>query len=238
MSVADEDVHGLGQTVCELSTEDESISQVPELWGTDEREADMTREEAISWLKEMKDTIELYNDLSKSYTFDKYPQAIDMAISALHFEADCRSCMWREKYEEQTEPSDLAKDCENLAKDCETDLISRADALEQMAQAECGLHYEDCEADNCWCLYIKRILDLPSVSAERVVEKYQTSNGEEYITVSEKEYIPVIRCKDCEYYQVPKQYAYKNSKLCCRSALQKVEENDFCSWAKMKGGAE
>ena len=43
----------------------------------------MTREEALQWLKEMKDTIELYNDLSKSYTFDKYPQAIDIAISAL-----------------------------------------------------------------------------------------------------------------------------------------------------------
>ena len=43
----------------------------------------MTREEAIEWLKEMKDTIELYNALSNSYTFDKYPQAIDMAIEAL-----------------------------------------------------------------------------------------------------------------------------------------------------------
>ena len=46
----------------------------------------MTRDEAITWLKEMKDTIELYNDLSHSYTFDKYPQAIDMAIYALNRE--------------------------------------------------------------------------------------------------------------------------------------------------------
>ena len=43
----------------------------------------MKRDEAIEWLKEMKDTIELYNALSNSYTFDKFPQAIDMAISAL-----------------------------------------------------------------------------------------------------------------------------------------------------------
>lgn len=43
-----------------------------------------------------------------------------------------------------------------------SDLISRADALEQMAQAECGLHYDDCEADNCSCSYIQRILDIPS----------------------------------------------------------------------------
>ena len=46
-----------------------------------------------------------------------------------------------------------------------SDLISRADALEQMAQAECGLHYGDCEADNCSCSYIKRILDIPSADA-------------------------------------------------------------------------
>ena len=93
----------------------------------------MTREEAIQWLKEMKDTIELYNDLSKSYTFDKYPQAIDMAISALHFEADCRSCMWREKYEEQTEPSDLISH-EEAWKQIESDLISRAEAIEAVRE--------------------------------------------------------------------------------------------------------
>ena len=46
-----------------------------------------------------------------------------------------------------------------------SDLISRADALEQMAQAECGLHYDDCEADNCSCSYIQRILDIPSADA-------------------------------------------------------------------------
>lgn len=47
-----------------------------------------------------------------------------------------------------------------------SDLISRTDALEQMAQAECGLHYKDCEANNCSCSYIKRILALPSAEAE------------------------------------------------------------------------
>ena len=58
----------------------------------------------------------------------------------------------------------------NTSTDTPTDLISRGDALEAMAQAVCGLHYEDCEADNCSCSYIGRILDLPSVSAERVGE--------------------------------------------------------------------
>ncbi len=46
-----------------------------------------------------------------------------------------------------------------------SDLIRRADALEQMAQAECGSHYADCEKDNCSCSYISRILDIPSAEA-------------------------------------------------------------------------
>ena len=46
-----------------------------------------------------------------------------------------------------------------------SDLICRSDALEQMAQAECGLHYDDCEAYNCSCSYIQRILDIQSADA-------------------------------------------------------------------------
>ena len=39
--------------------------------------------------------------------------------------------------------------------------------------------------------------------------------------------IDVVRCKDCEYYK------------CCEVFNpKKITENDFCSWAKMKGGAE
>ena len=57
-----------------------------------------------------------------------------------------------------------------------SDLISRAEALEQMAQAECGLHYEDCEADNCSCPYIGRILNIPPIE----------SNTIEWIPVSDR----------------------------------------------------
>ena len=70
----------------------------------------MTREEAIRILTICKDAVET----------ESFITAIDMAISALHFEADCRSCMWREKYEEQTEPSEkqvtskLKNPCDSL----------------------------------------------------------------------------------------------------------------------------
>ena len=100
------------------------------------------------------------------------------------------------------------------------DLISRADAIKEIeTRLEMALPRERDEYDLGYQhgieIAIDTIEEVPSVSAERVV-----------------------RCKDCEYYNIPTQYRYTNSKLCCRSALQKVEENDFCSWAKMKGGAE
>lgn len=62
-----------------------------------------------------------------------------------------------------------------------TDLISRADALEQMAQAECGLHYDDCEAENCSCSYIQRILDIPSADAEWIKREDALQARPEYL---------------------------------------------------------
>ena len=115
----------------------------------------MTREEATRWLKEMKDTIELYNDLSKSYTFDKYPQAIDMAISAL-----------------SAEPKTIANNC---------DLISRADAIEAVRkELVCdGRH----ETHDKTCRFIADVLLSALPSAERVGEwKPIEIKGYPYVT--------------------------------------------------------
>ena len=47
----------------------------------------------------------------------------------------------------------------------------------------------------------------------------------------------ITHCKDCEYYQTPEKYSYKEpNPYCCRSALTKVSENDFCSKAIRKDG--
>ena len=69
-----------------------------------------------------------------------------------------------------------------------SDTISRQDALEQMAQAECGLHYEDCEADNCSCPYIGRILNIPPAESNTVEwipvsERLPKKNGEYLVTI-------------------------------------------------------
>lgn len=68
----------------------------------------------------------------------------------------------------------------------QTDLIRRADALEEMAQAECGLHYADCEADNCFCAYIKRILNIPSAEAEWIPITTSKPNTADHVLVTYK----------------------------------------------------
>lgn len=76
-----------------------------------------------------------------------------------------------------------------------------------------------------------------SVSAERVVEKYQTYDGKEYITVSEKEYLPIVRCKDCKQGWYDDDIEY----YVCRHPKGLNEElygEDFCSYGERKGGAE
>lgn len=54
---------------------------------------------------------------------------------------------------------------EALLAEATGDLISRASALEEMAEAECGCSYSICVRDNCSCSYIARIKMLPSADA-------------------------------------------------------------------------
>ena len=141
----------------------------------------MTREEAIRWLKDMKDTIELYNSLSNSYTFDKFPQALDMAISALKGEKDG---IIRYKLSKPIEYIELVytdKEVTQLSYDSNitlvtpkaekqtepSDLISRAELLKPIEESyrNAGLHSEDYHKIKRW------IKKAPSVSAERVGDK-------------------------------------------------------------------
>lgn len=86
------------------------------------------------------------------------------------------------------------------------DLISRADALEQMAQAECGLHYEDCEADNCACSYIGRILNIQSAEAEWIpVSERLPSESDDYLCTipldAEETYTEVLTFHKGRFYE-------------------------------------
>ena len=93
-----------------------------------------------------------------------------------------------------------------------TDLISRADALEQIAQAECGLHYEDCEADNCACDYIWRILNIPSAdrpSGEWVEKEVMVDEDTDI-----KEW-QSAKCSVCgKYHTTPYMYYFDSFNYC------------------------
>ena len=119
----------------------------------------MTREEAIRVLKMLK--TECGERAQWVLPLD-WGVAFDMAISAL-------SVIEQTKWERDTALATLEEHGIGLGQIAEpSDLISRAEALREMAHAECGVNYEHCCEDDCTCSYIQRILDIPSVSAERV----------------------------------------------------------------------
>ena len=129
----------------------------------------MTREEAIKMIQghEYPNPTEAWQMINN--------EAIDMAISALHFEADCRSCMWREKYEEQTEPSGKENNSADSSltysaeadkeSECKLDLISRADAIRTVGNNVYAFTPTQMDIKH-HC--IEQIKEVPSVSAERV----------------------------------------------------------------------
>ena len=177
----------------------------------------MTREEALKVLNEYKvygcgvcleGVLVDYNEATDRWRELDAEEALKIAISALNFEADCRSCMWREKYEElteQTEPSDLISH-EEAWDMIGSDLISRAKALMELNGA-CSNWQDDATVAEI-------IQALPSVSAERV-----------------------IRCKDCIHNTICSKSVQttEHDKFTTTIGYKKI---DFCSWAKMKGGTE
>jgi len=47
----------------------------------------------------------------------------------------------------------------------------------------------------------------------------------------------IVFCKDCKYYKTPDCYSYiTQNRYCCRIALTRVSENDFCSKGVRKEG--
>lgn len=142
----------------------------------------MTMEEAIEVLKEISTTLKSWSG------FTSYPQAIDMAISALSADGDLIS---RETLLKKAEKANITKystnsvniittdvvtvenikkapSAEKLQPRVETsDLISRADAIEAICNAQCELdvpHYPQCDQVK-YCDEIKALLALPSAEA-------------------------------------------------------------------------
>ena len=134
--------------------------------------------------------------------------------------------------------SKLKKPCDSLLTEDSADSKEQKSKLNLISRADAITFVGEAIADGAsWYDALNKV---PSVSAERsvgrVVEKHQTYDGEEYITVDEKEYLPIVRCKDCEYC---KDYGRHRALDCtCESIDIDIHPMDFCSRAKMKGGTE
>lgn len=76
------------------------------------------------------------------------------------------------------------------------DVIYRDDALEEMAQAECGCHYEACIKDECECSHIGRIKDIPSATRQPEQEITLNSHGE-WIKHEIEDTCRWVECSEC-----------------------------------------
>ena len=73
---------------------------------------------------------------------------------------DCNTCLLSEVIDEMKSINNRPHGNTKV----KGDVIYRCDALEEMAQSECGCHYEKCIEDECKCSYIGRIKDIPSTN--------------------------------------------------------------------------
>jgi hypothetical protein len=51
-----------------------------------------------------------------------------------------------------------------------------------------------------------------------------------------KDWIPVVRCKDCKHYKPQKRSAHwsNSTPYCCRCTVVKVNPDDFCSYGERR----
>lgn len=77
---------------------------------------------------------------------------------------------------------------------------------------------------------MKIVIDIP----EAMIEAAKTDMwcGSPTVGYAIAKGTSLITCKDCAFYQAPVKYSYKETTLyCCRSAITKVSEDDYCSKA-------
>ena len=78
-------------------------------------------------------------------------------------------------------------------------------------------------------------IDIPYGSDKGIATVFKGKN-DKLILEEVKEIMSVVRCKDCEHHFFDK----GNDAWFCHEHEygEMFNDNDFCSWAKMKGGAE
>lgn len=79
---------------------------------------------------------------------------------------------------------------------------------------------------------MKIVIDIPDHIYDHAKSISEDSNDEYEAMRAIEKGTDLIYCKDCAFYQAPVKYSYKETTLyCCRSAITKVSEDDYCSKA-------
>lgn len=132
---------------------------------------------------------------------------------------------------------DALEASQNLTKPNNSDLISRADAIEAVHKVTIDLLQDRCMPIGCATDFTDAIRELPSAlpSADAVhIETYRELY-EKYVELkhASAEAVQVVRCKDCRYYQ---KIAYTNRGICHEkpNRITSQKDDDYCSYAERR----
>ena len=220
----------------------ESPNEVDE---TDDEVIDHDREWIIGCIK--------HDGFIKTDRFDKANQIILDALSAepnedLVQRSDVRHdipqyCSWSKTYENmvqsitdgmreatEEERKSVNDYIESISHTVDSDLISRADAIEAVCK-DCIERYAEEKECNAICTTRELLESLPSADAVR----YETTATINEPISIQSNYVYVVRCKDCRYFK--KIAERSDSGLCHRDIVASAwKENGYCSRGERKGG--
>lgn len=134
---------------------------------------------------------------------------------------DCNTCLLSEVMDEIKSINDKPHSNTKV----KGDVIYRCDALEEMAQSECGCHYETCIKDECECPHIGRIKDIPSATHQ--TEQEMTLNIDkphgEWIRHEVEDTCRWVECSECH-----KEYPNIEMNFCpnCGKRMRGNEKNE------------
>lgn len=193
----------------------------------------MTREEAKQWLEAMKSAYAL--------PIETY-EAIDMAIEALSADAEpkwnCTANFVAEQLDRLRNMTDeekwefFSKFFSQSADAVQTDLVQRSDVLEVISDAQDGSG----STYNILQPIFVKVNNLPSCHrCYECDEQFYQQLLENGMIELPQEYVSVVRCKDCRYweYEKPKGACIRHTEDTLGYAIS-TGWDDFCSWGERR----
>lgn len=181
----------------------------------------MTREQARKWFQSHKTSDTMVNE------------AYDLAIEALSEPINCVKC---KHYYETEDDTGVHGYCRMDT--AHTDLISRADAIDAVAEewlSEASAespYVNDYDIDKYRELAEDFFKDIPSADAVSR-EAHYDAVANRITDMEERGFVSVVRCKDCRYYK-----SDGGAMMVCDVSDIVVNDDDFCSYGERREESE